>query len=77
LKNLTDRSDGKEIFGLGIFERRVPKTDTSDKTVFQQYLIQYGQGFIRLEKKGGNDVREDDRLFQGDEEKSLRDGNAL
>jgi hypothetical protein len=30
-----------------------------------------------LKKKRGDDIRKDDRLFQGDEEKSLRDGNAF
>jgi hypothetical protein len=30
-----------------------------------------------LEKKGGHYIREDDRLFQGDDEKSLWDGNAF
>jgi hypothetical protein len=67
LENFADRSNGKKILGLGIFDPRVPLSHTSDETILQDHLIQQGEGLIRLEKERGNDVRKDDTLLKRDE----------
>ena len=61
LEDLADRSNGEEVLGLWIFEMRVTLANTSDEIILQYHLIQYSQGFIRVKKEGGDDVRKDER----------------
>jgi hypothetical protein len=51
-EDLADRSNGEEVPRLGISEIRVTLGNTSDKIIFQYHLIQDGQGFIRVKKRG-------------------------
>jgi hypothetical protein len=68
LQDFTYCSYGKKVFGMRISERRIPQANTSDKSIFQDSLIQDGEDLFRLKKERSHDVREDNNVFERDKE---------